>query len=707
MRSLTLLLALALPVFANGIVVPGVPRTPVRLTDHRVQARIDDRLAHVTVTQRFHNTTNRILEGTYLFPVPRGATLSNFAMTVGGKRMQGEVLDAERARAIYNEIVRQRRDPGLLEYCGRDLFRARVFPIPAKGDVAIEFTFDQLLPEENGVLEFAYPLATDGFNRAPVERVLVDLEYTGAMPLRSVYSPSHAIDVIRSKTRAARVTYERHGTRATKALLIHFGRAQSDIAFSVLSHRPVGEDGTFVAILGTDVLRKQSKAIPRDMIYVLDTSGSMSGQKLEQAQAALREAIGMLGEQDRFTLIAFSTTARAFRRTPAAVTDQARIEAGRWIRAREAKGGTAMSDALNMAVDIAATTKNGRLPIVVLLTDGKPSVGPRDAKTILDQVNERNRGGARIFTFGVGNDLDVKLLDRIAEATRGKRDYIAPHEEIGIVTRRFFRSISEPIATAVTLESPDGVHSVYPPHIGDLFAGDQIVVMGRYESPGTAVFRLRGQIGEEPFVREFRCELSKQPGRSGLPRLWAQRKVGYLADQIRLHGDSAELRAEGVRLGTKYAVVTPWTSGLVLEDGDSPLFYGSRNTARGPVPPGMRTPSDPPPPAAGPTGGPSKKVRSLKEDGRAHVTLYSRAVEGKSFQWNQKRGWIDAAWTEKLETKKIVAFSDEYFALLQRDVRIAKWLALHEQVTFVFEGVAYAIQPAEPSPSPAGQSPAK
>jgi len=704
MRALALLLALSLPVFANGIVVPGIPRTPVRLTDHRVQARIDDRLAHVKVTQRFHNTTDRILEGTYLFPVPRGATLSNFAMTVGGKRMQGEVLDAEKARAIYNKIVRQRRDPGLLEYCGRDLFRARVFPIPAKGDVAIEFTFDQLMPEENGVLEFEYPLATEGFNRAPVERVLVDLEYAGAMPLRSIYSPSHAIDVVRSKERAARVTYERHHRRATKPLRVHFGRARSDIAFHVLSHRPVDEDGTFVAILGTDLLRKKAKSIPRDMIYVLDTSGSMSGPKIEQAKAALHEAIGMLGEQDRFTLISFATTARAFRRAPVAVTEQTRAEAGRWIRAREPKGGTAMSDALNLAVDIAAPTKSGRIPIVVLLTDGKPSIGPRDAHTILEQVNARNRAGARIFTFGVGHDLDVKLLDRIAEATRGKRDYIAPHEEIGIVTRRFFRSISEPIATGVVLESPDGIHSVYPPRIGDLFAGDQLVVMGRYESAGSAVFRLRGQIGEEPFVREFRCELSKQPGRSGLPRLWAQRKVGYLADQIRLHGDSAELRAEGIRLGTTYAVVTPWTSGLVLEDDASPLFYDSRNTARGPTTPGMRMPTDLPPP---PSGGVSKKVRRLKDDGRAHATLYSRLVAGKTFHWKRERSWIDATWTENLNTRKIVAYSDEYFALLKRDARIAKWLALHEQVTFVFEGVAYAIQPAEPSPSPAGQSPAK
>jgi len=721
MRLLVTLLLCTAPCLANGILVGDntTPLVPVRLTHHRVHARITDRAARVTVNQTFRNTRSRVLEGTYLFPLPRGATVSSFAMTMGGKMVRGEILDADKAREIYLSIVRRRRDPGLLEYCGRNLYRARVFPIPAGGAIEIELKYDQLLPEEGGAVEFQYPLATERLNRANVEQVVVDIEYAGSVALKSIYSPSHRVDVIRKGDRAARVSYERSRRRPSRNLQVYFGRSQEDLGISILSHKVKGEDGAFLAMLGYDAGIKPEKLLPREMIYVLDTSGSMGGEKLQQAQQALTEAVGMLRPQDSFTMIGFATEARPFRRELVPASNENKVLAGRWIRAREALGGTAIDEALDVAMKIAA---KGKLPIIVLLTDGRPTIGARSTKMILAHVKDRNSGNARVFTFGIGADLDVQLLDKIAEATRGKRDYIAPHESIGTVTRRFFRRIDQPIAHDVVLETSGGIHDVYPRRIGDLFAADQIVLLGRYESAGAATFTLRGMRGDEPFVRKYEVTLADRAGNDSLPRIWAQRKVAFLWDQMRLHGGSKELKVEIKRLGTTYSIVTPYTSGLVVEgtDSSSPLFFTSRSDdlkrkggrraygLRGPsggVPPGLREPSDPGE-ANGPTtpSGPapatpgsemdvSKGLRALKEEARMHNANDRAVAAGKTFRWEHKRGWVDTAWDGKLKPAEIVAFTDAYFKLLDLDPKIARYLAIGKWVTFEHRGKAYAVKP--------------
>jgi len=717
MRLLLSVLLLTLPTLANGIVVPD-QNVPVRLTAHRVHAVIHDRAARVTVNQTFQNTAPRELEGTYLFPLPRGATISSFAMTMGGQMVRGEILDADKARSIYLSIVRDRKDPGLLEYCGSNLYRARVFPIPAVGTIEIELKYDHLLPEEGGAVEFQYPLGTERLNRAAVEQVVIDVEYDGESALKSVYSPSHPLDVIRMGDRAARVTYERSRTRPSHSLQIYFGRSRQDLGMSVLSHREEGEDGAFLAMLGYDAGVKPEKLLPREMIYVVDTSGSMGGDKMEQAQKALTEAVAMLRPQDSFTMIGFATEERLFRRRLVPATPENKVLAGRWIRAREAAGGTAIDGALKAALKIAA---RGKLPIIVLLTDGRPTIGARDAKTILKNVAANNAAQARVFTFGIGSDLDVQLLDRIAEATRGKRDYIAPHESIGTVTRRFFRRIDQPVAYDVVLEASDGLREIYPRRIGDLFAADQIVVLGRYEESGAATITLRGMRGDKPFVRKYEFNLTRREGNKSLPRIWAQRKVAFLWDQMRLHGRSKELKDEIVQLGTRYSILTPYTSGLVVEgrSSASPLFFTSRDSndrgrrrrddgLKGGVPPGLRSPSDPEAPrapATPPTGGPrgptspgspmelSKRLQALKEEGRLHLDG-DRVVAGdKTFRWEKNSGWLDAAWDGKGEPIKVVAFSDAYFELVALDPTIARYLAIGKWLTFVHDEKTYRVQP--------------
>ncbi len=626
--ALGALFVVAPPAQANGIMVTGdatmpPPPTlrrppPVRLKDHKVTAVVRDAIAEVTVEQTFSNESGVQLEGTYLFPLPEGAVVSKFAMTMFGKMVQGEIIEANKARGIYQSIVRRRRDPGLLEYMGRGLFRARVFPIEPRKDLTIRLTFQQVLADDAGTLELRYPLATDRMNGSPVAKVFIDVKVESTVDLKAIYSPTHTVEVNREGERKARVTYERSGLRQKKDFLLYVGRSPDAVGFSFLSQKAPAQDGTFMAVLAPRFDFVDAEQLPRDVVFVLDTSGSMAGPKIEQARAALTYGVRTLKAGDRFNIIGFATGLNPFRDGLVDATAELKEAAARWITGLKATGGTNIEGALTQALQ---QESKDRLFMVVFITDGRPTVGSRDAKVIVDGVAKANTSNARVFTFGVGYDLDVKLLDTIAESTRGARDYVTPGEDIEIVTGRFFRKVSEPVMSDVTVEFGEGVYDVYPQKLPDLFAGGQVVVFGRYREPGDRVIRLKGRMFNKEQVQEYEATFRTDGGADFLPRLWAHRKVAFLLDEIRLRGHNQELVDEVVKLATRHAIVTPYTAGLVVEESELATRQdflrraprrrigvggGTGGSFRGPssgIPPHLREPSDPtPPPPALPAG---------------------------------------------------------------------------------------------------------
>ena len=711
---------------ANGILVPPdnaatqhVDRH-IALTRHDVQVRIHDQIAQVTVEHTFRSFSPVPLEGTYLFPLPPQAVVSAFAMTMGGKMVQGEVIEADKARAIYNAIVRERKDPGLLEYLGRGLFRARVFPIPARGEVRVRLTFQQVLEQDRGTLEFRYPLATHRLNGAPVRETIVDVQIDGTADIKGVYSPSHDFVVKRDGERKARLRIEQAHRPQRKDLLLYIGRSASAVGFSMLSHKGAGEDGTFMAMLAPRNVVKEHAKVPKDVVFVLDTSGSMEGQKLEQARAALAYGIRTLAADDRFNVVAFATGVVPFRDGLVPVTADTRKAAVEWIEARTAGGSTHISQALGDALRM---QRPQRLSMVVLLTDGRPTVGIKDRKLLLDHVRSANTGHARVFTFGVGHDLDVEMLDRVAEETRGDRDYVAPNEDIEIVTDRFFEKVRQPVLSNVTVDLGPGVYDVYPSKLPDLFAGSQVVIYGRYRKAGDRTITLSGNLAGRQVTYEYATSFASGEGHDFLPRLWANRKVAFLVDQARLHGADKEVVDEIVKLATRHAIVTPYTAGLVVEDVDTGSPLAQMGGGIGPrwqrarPDPGLRDPrtTPAPPPAAGspnpippttppPSPTPTQTSRDLKKRKTASAEIDDPAlrairgrvstVAGKTFTLRLDGRWIDTTWKPAQPTTKIEAFSEAYDALLAKDPKIARYLAIGEEVVFVWKGTAYEIVPA-------------
>lgn len=710
------------------------PLPPVRLEGHRVSARIHDGVAEVTVEQVFRNHSGLQLEGTYLFPLPEGAVVSHFAMTMFGKMVEGEIVERDEARRIYESIVRARRDPGLLEYLGRGLFRARVFPIEPHKDLTLRLSYQQVLADDSGTLEFRYPLASDRLNASPVPRVALGVEIESRVDIKGVYSPSHDLAVERLGNRRARVSYESTRARQDKDLILYVHRSPDPVGFSLLSTKEAGEDGTFMAVFAPPAEVADADRLPKDVVYVVDTSGSMAGPKMDQARRALAYGVSLLQPGDRFNLVRFSMGATPFRDGLVDATEETTAAARRWIEGLEARGGTNISEALDAALGM---REGDRLFLVVFLTDGRPTMGETDPEKIEAGVKARNAGHARVFTFGVGFDLDVGLLDRIAEITRGARDYVTPDEDIEVATGRFFRKVDQPVLSDVRIEFGPGVTDVYPQRLPDLFAGSQVVVFGRYRDAGARTLVLRGRVGARAVAFEYNADFAAGPGPGHLPRLWAHRKVATLLDAIRLHGEDKELVDEVVRLATRYAIVTPYTAGLVVEESELGRVEAARRRLAeggagapwgrlgGPPAPTSPTPGlaqgGRPAPSGAPAAEPaadgraaaeaSRLLKRLKDEEKARSGADDseapesrevakarervREADGRTFLQRRDGTWVDTAWDGKAATVKVAAYSDAWFALLDKDARAARWLAVGERVIVRIGDTVYEVTPEE------------
>src|SRR5919202_2963248 len=316
--GLLLLALLTATADAQGVIVPGpctrcpAAERPARLPralpvkSIAIDARIDAQVATTHVEQVFRNDTDATLEGSYFFPPPETASVSEFAIWDGDRRLVGEVRSREEARRIYDEIVRRQRDPGLLEYAGKNLFQARIFPIPPHADKKLELTFTQVLRAESGTVAYRYPLGT-GHNIVEIGSVAGRVEIEGREPLRNIYSPSHAIDITRAKDgHTARVSFESAGREAQDFQLFYTISSQ-DFGLSLLTHREPGKDGYFLLMISPKDDFAESEYAAKDVVFVLDTSGSMAEEgKMEKARAALLFGVRTLRPGDRFNVISFA-----------------------------------------------------------------------------------------------------------------------------------------------------------------------------------------------------------------------------------------------------------------------------------------------------------------------------------------------------------------------------------------------------------------
>ncbi len=564
-------LGCAVPAYAHGLLIPtdkDVP--PLAMVSHEVNVAIQDQAAVTTVTQVFRNSTSRPLEATYLFPVPKNASVNKFTMWVDGKEVAGEMVEADKARGIYTGIVRRMQDPGLLEYLGNNLLRLRVFPVPAHGDQKLMVKFTSLAENESGFVEYTYPLKADGKNTDQLEKFTFHATLKSQHAVQNVYSPSHAVKIKAVNDQEVRVSFESKQAVLDKDLQLFYDLGSKDVGLTALTHRPDKDaDGTFMLLVSPRAELSQSQEVPRDMVFVLDTSGSMKGVKMEQARKAMKYCVNQLGANDRFALINFATTVNKYRDGLTEV-NTSELEHGRkWIDHLEAGGATAIDAALAAALDLRSSDTN-RTFTIVFFTDGEPTIGETNPDKILNNVAKRNTSNTRIFTFGVGDDVNAVLLDRLAQQTRAISTYVRPAEDIEVKVSGLYEKISHPVMTNLKLTTGSNItlKEMYPTQLPDLFHGGQLIVMGKYSGHGHAALTLSGQVGQETkeFVYEVKFPKETNEEKAFVADLWARRKVGYLLDEIRVNGEKKELVDEVIALAKKHGITTPYTSYLVVPD---------------------------------------------------------------------------------------------------------------------------------------------
>jgi len=741
-------------------ILPPRPRppsyAPIEVSFTKADVKIKDQFATTRVEQEFYNPNARALEGTFLFPVPKGASIDKFTMNIDGKPVEAELLNADKARHIYEDIVRRQSDPALLEYAGRDLFKVRIFPIEPHARKKITLNYSQLLKADAGLVSFALPLNTEKFAAKPLRRVSLKLELETRHALKSIYSPTHQVEVKRDGARRATVGFEASDVKPNADFQLFYTQDDSDLGVSLLTHKAGGEDGYFVLLASPGVETKNARVMPKDVVFVLDTSGSMAGAKLEQAKKALAFCVENLNDQDRFEVLRFATEVEPLFDNLRDATKANRSAAQKFIEKLKPIGGTAIDDALKKAVSMRrAPGQEADLPlqaregperpfVIVFLTDGLPTVGTIDENQIVEHATKSKTGLTRIFNFGIGTDVNTRLLDRIAEETKAFSQYVLPDEDIEVKVSSFFTKIKEPVLASPALRFPESVRvtKIYPAPLPDIFKGEQVIVAGRYSGSGDGAIQIEGNVAGETKRFAYDVTFPRESGEHDfIPRLWATRRVGYLLDEIRLRGENKELRDEVTELARKYGIVTPYTAYLIQEDEtrrgvplsmqtvprgdqaiDTAVRFQRESLARMPhetAGAGAVASSRSfyalkyaEVPQASIVTGSVEVLRVAPTTpalvGRGIVANYSMATKplataqqfeqrsrfagGKSFFQNGEK-WIDAEVQKQPNAKRVqVKFgSDEYFELLKQQPQSRIWLAQGRRVEFLLGSTIYEI----------------
>jgi Ca-activated chloride channel family protein len=682
---------------------PGGPSVIRQSSD--VRADLSDRVLRYEVTETFVNRGSGIGEADYIFPLPKGAAFQDLKLSINGEMVSGETMSADRARGIYEQIVRQRRDPALVEWMGYGMLRARIFPI-APGEVKkVVVRFQMVAEREGDALRIDYAKGRQGSNdvvrladtrEMDLPRGSFTLTYPNDAMYGAVYSPTHSLATTRrGDRREVRVT----GNSSEITLLVPV-RKSTQPSISLLAYAPRSEDGFALITLSPPAVAPD--VTPRDVTLVLDVSGSMSGVKIQQARAAGKQVLATLSPADRFKLIDFSTDVRTFRDGFVRATRE-NVDAGsRYLESLDASGSTNISGALDAALQDGAAS--GRLGLVLFVTDGEPTIGERDPDAIASRVS-RQRGDRRIFSFGVGADLNASLVERLAVEGKGTAQFVRPDESVERAVSIVASRLTNPLVTDMRVYA-DGVRLTkrLPSESSDIFAGQDFVLLTRYSGSGSTQVRFEGRTSRGPVSWTSRVAFpSSTRENSFVARLWATQRIGYLSAEKRKNGVSREIDDEIRDLGERYAIPTEFTSYLVVEPGmmlnqadfsGKGVRAGSANgvALQGRVSGVATTGMSNAPAALAPSTKVFEQAREASRQ-RAATSLAvadeidaakgssdSRRVGSRVFL---KRGdvWVDAAKSDSARTVRIKPFSDAYFKLIDAIPDLRDIFALGDKVT--------------------------
>lgn len=677
---------------------PCDPRGPsVVRRSSDVHAELTNGVLRYEVTETFVNQGSGIGEADYMFPLPKGAAFQDLKLSINGELVSGETMNAAQARQIYEQIVRQRRDPALVEWMGYGLLRTRIFPIGPGEEKKVVVRFQSVAEREGDALRMDYFRGSrpgpEMRTSNPEGSTSFTLKYPDDARYGNAYSPTHSLTTTRSRS-MREVTVNGDGREITLLVPV---RRSTEPAISVLTYAPAHEDGFALVTLSPPAIT--ARVTDRDVTLVLDVSGSMSGEKIRQARAAGLQLLSTLGPTDRFRLIDFSTDVRTFRDEFAYATAENVRAASRYLESLDASGSTNISGALEEALRPPVAT--GRLGLVLFVTDGQPTVGERDPETIASRVATL-RGSRRIFSFGVGADLNVALVERLAIEGRGTAQFVRPNESVERAVSIVASRLTNPVVTDLRVYA-DGVRllKTQPSQPSDIFAGQDFVMLTRYDNSGATRLRFEGRTANGPVQWTSRIVFpANSSENSFIARLWATQRIGYLSAEKRRNGGSSEVDDEIKQLGEQYGIPTEFSSYLVVEPGMQPRQDMGNSRIMNQVVTGV---------AATPAQGNSAKSfeaarASAAQRAAMSVSAVDEAIglskddksvrrEGNRLFTLRDSVWTDTGIKDSMSRIKIKAYSSAYFRILDALPELREPFALGAKVIIAGRSVAIEITP--------------
>jgi len=571
---------------------PTPPPSSYKIKQVEANIRINDQVARVQVSQTFVNTGSRQMQVSFLFPLPYDGAIDRMTLLVDGKEYPAKLLGAKEARSIYEGYVRRNQDPALLEWMGSGMFQTSVFPIPAGAERKVTLHYNQVLRKDHGLTDFLFPLSTAKYTSHAVDKIDVRVTVESTEDIKNIYSPTHAIKIERPDDRHAVIHYSGKNEIPTSDFRLFYDVGRGKLGTSVVSYRPNDkEDGFYLLLATPQIEHADSERVEKTVVFVIDRSGSMSGKKIEQAREAAKFVLNNLREGDLFNIVVYDSTVEAFAPELQRFTDETRKTALGFVAGIHAGGSTNIDAAL--ARTLGMLKDSSRPSYVLFMTDGLPTAGETGEAKIVLNASQHNGAAARMINFGVGFDVNSRLLDRLARANHGQSLYVRPDEDIESHVSHLYDKISAPVLSDVkvvfeldTLKSEDGpaVNRVLPTQMSDLFAGEQLVMVGRYRSPGAAKVTVSGRVGDEIQKFDFTADLvSKSPDDSFafVEKIWAMRRIGEIIDQLDLKGKNDELIKELVKLSTRHGILTPYTSFLADDTATISDLAASNRADRG------------------------------------------------------------------------------------------------------------------------------
>jgi Ca-activated chloride channel family protein len=569
----------------------GPPAHPLPLLHTKANVTISGYVAEVTLEQQFTNPSDAPIDADYLFPLPDGAAVDQMDMHVGDRVIHAEIGKRAEAAAKYADAKRAGKRAALLEQARTDLFSQKVANIPPKTTVTIAIRYAHELPFDQGEYEYTFPMVAaprfdpkdatavlpkpDELRAANSVEVAIDLH--AGLPIESLASPTHRIDATRAGD-TAHVALAATDRIPNRDFVLRYRIAGDTPRAAVLAHRD-GSEGYFSLLVEPPAAPTADQVAARELMFVIDTSSSMRGKPLAQAQAIVDRVLDTLQPDDRFDIFEFGDAVHAF--APAAVEPARRADGKEFVAALRPAGGTNMVPAIEAA--LAAPPSPGRTRIVVLISDGYIANEADVMRAVVGKL-----GAARLYTAGVGGSVNRFLLDRTAEIGRGRAIQIALSDAPDRAATRLAQLVDRPVFTDVDVDWGGlDVSDVYPRHLPDLFASAPLVVHGRFTRGGKATVRVRGSVGDRRYERTIEVTLPETTDTTHEVQrsLWAEAAVTDRTNRLALREDP-KLATEIEELGLRYHLVTPFTSLLAVDEVAAPASLPT-------VSPGRALPGDP------------------------------------------------------------------------------------------------------------------